>query len=263
VRSTPLKKEIGIFVQAGSTTIPPPALSAHVLQMVSKAATDTQVLLQAIKNSGMPGLTTISLSTPVVGMTAGPTFTGNVSKVAMTVRGVPATYLSTTAAKTAFAAAFAVTVRVKPDCVFVSSVTSVDSDLAVVLSFTCNVIPGDSPFQTAEAAYDFADQITRGYLPSPGRSSAIINALHQAGLLTITSCNVPVFPGVVTDKKLYIGITVTSTSVLVVGVVALILVGMAKDSMDKVNANRSSMSFETPTTSKGKPGWRQRILAHK
>jgi hypothetical protein len=253
-------KDIGIYVQSGSTYLPPPTPDSHVTQMLSKIG-QTSLLLQSIQMSGMPGWEALRIAnTPVRSTTPGATTTqANISTVLTTVIGVSETYLVSTAAKTAFAGAFAKTTGINAACVYVKSVTPVDLGLLVAIVFTCDA--NQRPFKSAGAASNYADELSKEYLPSPGRSNNVIDTVRAAGLVNITLCDAPMVQPVKTDQTLYVGATVGMSLILTAGFVAMIIVGVSKNKpqIENVAANLAHNQMFFPVKPATKGGWRQRF----
>jgi hypothetical protein len=184
----PAATDVGFFVQAGSLTSPDlqPENHARLMQtLISNEAVSGRVKT-AIKANGLPGVPDIRIyDTSVIGsIPASAPATGNVSVVTINVVGPSPTYFATTAARVAFAAAMATVINPlapKLQCYRVTQVTQ----LAVSVTIRCD---NNNLFTSAQSADLFARNVMSKHFPSPGKSGAIVSAMHAAGLTQITGC---------------------------------------------------------------------------
>ena len=83
----------------------------------------------------------------------------------------------------------------------------------MTLAVTCNT--AGATFWTQDDANAFASQLFNKYIPSPGKSNALIDALQAAGLNRIVNCDLYVPPPTPPPAKtLLVAAAVSSTGVL-------------------------------------------------
>jgi hypothetical protein len=154
--------------------------------------------------------------------------TGNVSVVTIDVVGPSLTYFASTATRVAFAAAIASVVNPiapKLQCFRVTQVMQ----LAVSVTISCN---NNNLFTSAESAAIFARKVMSEHFPSPGKSGAIVSAMHAAGLAEITGCYVS-YTGedaAESTQTLLYASAAAVTGVSVIGLATVVAIVFAKPS---------------------------------